>query len=494
MQFLHGLTIRQKLSRISMLSSMVALLSASIAFLAYDGYTFRQRLVRRLQTEAQILRANCVSPLLFSDPDAATTTLEGLRAEPVVLEAAVFGEKADTPFAAYARDPVSTPTLLARPTEIGAPYSFSSDHLLISEPIDFEGRRIGTLLIRAELSELRVRQRRYAGIALVILGVSFVLAIGISRIVEKTISTPILHLAETARAVSSGKDYSVRATSIGSRDEIGQLILTFNEMLDQIQVQNTELEQARADLEKRVELRTRELAAANKELETFSYSVSHDLRAPLRAIDGFSNALLRDYTARLDEQGRHYLERVRAGTQRMSQLIDDMLGLARVSRRELVRRKVDVSEIARHVAGELSKQQPARDVRLEIAEGLTVHGDPHLLTIAFENLLGNAWKFTGKKEGGCIEVGKTMNGSEKAFYVRDNGAGFDMAYADKLFGAFQRLHSPADFEGTGIGLATVQRIVSRHGGRIWAEGAVGQGATFYFTLERSDEQQVHTSR
>jgi light-regulated signal transduction histidine kinase (bacteriophytochrome) len=205
----------------------------------------------------------------------------------------------------------------------------------------------------------------------------------------------------------------------------------------------------------------------------------------LRAIDGFSKSVLSNYGPQLDERGRHYLERVRVGTQRMAQLIDDLLGLARVSRRQLVRQRVNLSEIAGQVATELARRQPSRRVRLDVQPGLSAEVDPHLLTIVLENLMGNAWKFTGKKPDAHVEVGQRPDGPEPAFYVRDNGAGFDMEYADKLFGAFQRLHTDEDFEGTGIGLATVQRIVARHGGRIWAEGGVDKGATFYFTLEHN---------
>jgi signal transduction histidine kinase len=384
-------------------------------------------------------------------------------------------------FATYAREGESALPLPA-PLPKNAGFSFASDHLLVVEPVRFEGKLVGTLLIRARLTELRQRQWRYAPIVAAVLAGSFLLAVVISWVVEKTISRPILRLAETARSVSVQRDYSVRAGGEGS-DEIGQLVATFNEMLDQIEGQNLALEEARDELERRVEHRTRDLAAANKELEAFSYSVSHDLRAPLRAIDGFSKALLGSYGEQLDERGRHYLERVRAGTMRMAALIDDLLGLARVSRKELVRQRVSVSEVAARVAGELARRPPPRQVSLEVEEGLEAEADPHLLTIVLENLLGNAWKFTGKTQDARIHVGRRLNGHEQAFFVRDNGAGFDMTYADKLFGAFQRLHGEADFEGTGIGLATVQRIVSRHGGRVWAEGAVGKGATFYFTLE-----------
>jgi len=482
MRLLGGLTIRQKLTSISMLSSIVALVSASVVFLAYDFHSFRRSLARRILTDAQIVAFNSVSPLLFNDAETAVATLGGLKAEPAIVAAVVLSEKEGRRFAAYSRDGGAVEAL-APPPEMTGNHLFTAQHLLVAEPVQFEGKRIGTLLIQADLREIDDRQRRYVGIVVVVLAGSFLLAMTISRLIEKTISRPILHLAGTARAVSQDKDYSVRAVTEG-RDEIGRLIVTFNEMLDQIQQQNSELEEARSDLERRVESRTRDLAAANKELEAFSYSVSHDLRAPLRAIDGFSKALLGNYNEVLDERGRHYLERVRAGTQRMSELIDDLLGLARVSRRELVRRQVSLSEIAGRVAAELSRREPSRQVRVDVQQDLVAEADPHLLTIVFENLMGNAWKFTSKKDEPSVEVGEWKNGPAPAFFVRDNGAGFDMAYADKLFGAFQRLHADADFEGTGIGLVTVQRIVGRHGGRIWAEGEVDKGATFYFTLER----------
>ncbi|PYQ22183.1 MAG: histidine kinase [Acidobacteria bacterium] len=483
MRILRRLTIGQKLTSIAMLSSFAALVSASIAFLAYDLHTIRQSLARRILTDAQIVGFNSVSPLLFNDAETATTTLGGLRAEPAIVAAIVRGQGDARPFATYFRDGPSA-ARLALPAHVAPGPVFAADHLLVSEPIRFEGRPIGTLVIQADLAEIHSRQRRYAGIVLAVLGGSFVLALGISRLMAKTISRPIVRLADTARAVSSQKDYSVRAPAEG-RDEIGLLVGTFNEMLDQIQRQDSDLKEARADLERRVDTRTRDLAAANKELEAFSYSVSHDLRAPLRAIDGFSKAVLSGYGPQLDERGRHYLERVRAGTQRMAQLIDDLLGLARVSRRQLVRQRVNLSEVAGQVAAELARRQPSRQVRLDVQPGLSAEVDPHLLTIVLENLMGNAWKFTGKKAEAHVEVGQRADGPEPAFYVRDNGAGFDMEYADKLFGAFQRLHADTDFEGTGIGLATVQRIVARHGGRIWAEGGVDKGATFYFTLERN---------
>jgi light-regulated signal transduction histidine kinase (bacteriophytochrome) len=217
-------------------------------------------------------------------------------------------------------------------------------------------------------------------------------------------------------------------------------------------------------------------------LEAFSYSVSHDLRAPLRSVDGFSQALIEDYGESLPPEGRDFLERIRNSAQRMAELIDDLLNLSRVTRAPLKPVAVDLSKLAENIAAELKRNDPERAVRFIIAQDLSAGGDPHLLQIVLENLMNNAWKFTSKRELAEIEVGKKHENGDAIYFIRDNGAGFDMTYANKLFGAFQRLHAMAEFPGTGIGLATIQRIINRHGGRIWALGAVDQGATFFFTL------------
>ena len=228
--------------------------------------------------------------------------------------------------------------------------------------------------------------------------------------------------------------------------------------------------------------RSAELEAANKELESFSYSVSHDLRAPLRGIDGFSQALEEDYAGRLDGTGKNYLKRIRAGVRRMGVLIDDLLNLARVTRAEMHHDKIDLSRMAADIVRDLQTAEPERRVSVKLAKGLAANGDTPLVRVALQNLLGNAWKFTSKRLDAKIEFGVFDSNGNRAYYVRDNGAGFDQTYANRLFGAFQRLHSMQEFPGTGIGLATVQRIVHRHGGEVWAEGAVNQGATVYFTL------------
>ncbi len=237
------------------------------------------------------------------------------------------------------------------------------------------------------------------------------------------------------------------------------------------------------NLERRVAERTVQLDAANKELESFSYSVSHDLRAPLRIIDGFSQVLVDDCREAVGDKGRDYLARIRAATQRMGLLIDDLLKLARLSKSPLQRQEVDLSGLAREVAASLRQSAPERDAEIVIRDGLLARADPALIKVVLENLLANAWKFTGKKPRARIELGRLVENGRDVFFVKDDGVGFDMAYADKLFGAFQRLHRKEDFPGLGVGLATVQRIVRRHGGRVWAESAPERGATFYFMLD-----------
>jgi len=246
-----------------------------------------------------------------------------------------------------------------------------------------------------------------------------------------------------------------------------------------------EIHDEKLELERRVADRSAQLEAANKELESFSYSVSHDLRAPLRSMDGFSRILVEDYGDQLDPKARDYLQRISAASERMTTLIDDILELSRLSRQEMQRRLVNLSDVAATILADLRKHDPEREVRQLIHENALAEGDPGLLRILLENLLSNAWKFTSKHPTASIEFGVILEDQHPTYFVRDDGAGFDMTFADKLFGAFQRLHGATEFEGTGIGLATVQRIARRHGGKVWAEAEVEGGATFYFTLGES---------
>ena len=278
---------------------------------------------------------------------------------------------------------------------------------------------------------------------------------------------------ENWRVRKDGSRFWANVVITALRDETGEL-----RGFGKVTRDMTERKQA----EERVRFQNAQLEAANQELEAFSYSVSHDLRAPLRSIDGFGQALLEDCAETLDPTGKDYLERIRAASQRMGTLIDDLLNLARVARTELKREQVNLSVAASSIIAELQKTDPGRRVEFQIEKGLNGIGDAHLLRIVLENLLSNAWKFTSKHPSARIEFGKTKINGDDVYFVRDDGVGFDPAYASKLFGAFQRLHTMSEFPGTGIGLATVQRILHRHGGKIWAEAMPEKGATFYFTL------------
>jgi signal transduction histidine kinase len=487
-------SIGRSLGWLSIFSSGTALLAASLALLFFQLQEVKSSLLLRLDTVADLIAFNIAPAVDFNDVEAAKGMLGSLKTRPALRSAGVVVN--GRIFAVYSRNGVAVPESGDLQTT-SAGHRFDDHVLTVYRPISSGGRPLGTLFIHVDLHEYDQTWRRFALITGLVAIPALLLAVLISQLAQRPITRPILTLASLAAAVSNRKDYSVRAPAMKSAAEIEQLVGTFNQMLTEIQGQHAEIEEARATLERRVADRTtelesrteqlevqgRELAAANRELESFSYSVSHDLRAPLRAIDGFSKVLLSDYrSGTLDQRGIHFLERVRAGTQTMSQLIDDMLHLAQVTRRPLERTEVDVTAVAQDVATELARRNPDRVVRCMIEPNLQTSADSHLLTIVFENLLGNAWKFTGFREEARVEVGQTSIAGEPAFFVRDNGAGFNEAYAGKLFGAFQRLHHQSEFEGTGIGLATVKRIITRHGGLVSAEGVEGVGATFYFTM------------
>jgi len=320
-----------------------------------------------------------------------------------------------------------------------------------------------------------------------------------------------LPLAETQRAMiniledSEGEKGQLRDTEkailniLGDAAEEKALLASMQHavlnILEDFDVEKRNVERANAELRSEILVRTqaeKALAqanaatkAANKELESFSYSVAHDLRAPLRSIDGFCQALVEDCADTLPAEGKTYLGHVRESAQHMARLIDDLLSLSRMSRAEIRRSPIDLASIARTVLARLRRDHPDRSVEVTIPAEIGAVGDSRLLEIVFENLLGNAWKFTSKRDDAHIEVGQTSQDGQLVYFVRDDGAGFDMAYADKLFAVFQRLHAVREFEGTGIGLANVERIIHRHGGRVWGESEVGRGATFFFTLEGS---------
>jgi signal transduction histidine kinase len=315
-------------------------------------------------------------------------------------------------------------------------------------------------------------------ISLLFLGLAY-------NIISRTLLRPISQLSDDLRKdshASSTQSLSIKGKGLAvNSQEVNSLIDSYNNMKQIISARDKELMRINQELENQVKLRTIELENRNSELKTFNYSVSHDLRSPLRSIDGFSLALLEDCEDQLNDAGKDYLRRIRNSAQRMGELIDDMLQLSAVSRSEIRSELVNLSDLAQTVFATLKEQQPGRQVEISVKNGITTKGDKKLLHIVLENLIGNAWKYSKKRQIAKIEFGELQKDNKHIFFIKDNGAGFNMEYENKLFGVFQRLHN-SEYEGTGIGLATVKRIIERHGGKVWANAKENIGATFYFTL------------
>ncbi len=479
-------SIAGKLTRVNVLVSGTALLLAYVAFLGYDLYTLRADLIHSLTTEAGIVGENCVTALLFDDQQAAENTLEALSHSPHIRWAIVV--RADgTPFAKYQRDPSAQPdlrkTLLA---EQSREYWSKGTDILLGSRIAFQGRQLGAVYLLASTGELARRAVQFGLLSALILLVCFAIAVFATATIRDLVTGPLTKLAGTAQIVSKQKDYSVRAPIPGSSDELAFLVQSFNEMLEQIQARDRALEKSRNELEKRVQERTAELTEANKELEAFSYSVAHDLRGPLQHITNIA-FLLQNVPGQRDESGA-LMDKLIEGTDRMAKLIDDLLNLSRATSTPLHRTPVDLSQMTERILGNLKADDGMREVRFLVRRGARVIADEGLMQVALANLLGNAWKYTSRLDVAEIEFGFTEDPKGAVYFVRDNGAGFNPRFADRLFRPFQRLHSQSEFPGTGVGLATAQRIIARHGGKIWAESNVDSGAVFYFTLPYGGEK------
>jgi signal transduction histidine kinase len=475
-------TISAKLTWMNLLVTGCALLLACLSFLAYDFFSYRESLIQNLFSVAQIAGTNSVTALMFDDPLAAQTTLSGLRNSPDVLAAAIISEDGRV-FAEYRQPGVKTGVELRAmdPNATHAEWT-QGDQVLVGYRIKFSGKSVGTVYILAHFSELGRRLHRYGIIVLIIFILSIVAAGLATTVFRRLVTQPIIALASTVRLISREKDFSLRAEQTTSEDEIAVLVEAFNNMLQEVQTRDDALAEARTDLEKRVQERTAELRAANKELEAFSYSVAHDLRGPLDVVSGMTYVMQASYKDKLGAEGAEMLESVQRSAKSMASLIDDLLNLARATTVGLERRQIDLTSMAQAVAEDLVIASPDRKVQFTFAEGAVVNADQGLMSVVMDNLIRNAWKYTSHHERSSIEFAWTVRGGRRIFYVRDDGAGFDQRKADRLFQPFQRLHSSSEFPGTGIGLATVQRIIARHGGRIWAEGQVEHGATFYFTV------------
>jgi PAS domain S-box-containing protein len=594
----QDLPIKKKVMAVVMLTSITALVLTAAAFTVYDSVTYRQTMVSHLSTTASIIADNSTAALAFKNETDAEQVLGALRADPHIVAAALYDDQGNL-YVHYPTNQASN----AFPVPPGkSGHQFGNSTLIIFQPVVEGGAWLGTLYLQSDLGAFYTRLRLYGGIALLVLAGSLLVAFLISSALQERISDPILALTNTAKLISTGRDYSMRAQKV-SGDEVGLLTDAFNQMLVRIQEQTEAVsflaaivhssddaivgkdlhsrvvswnagaermfgytaaemlgqlitrlvspdrpdeepqilreatqgktrrfetvrihkngrpidvsmavspvynasgeiigissiarditERRRAEeqfrlmnveLEQRVEDRTAELTAANKEMEAFTYSVAHDLRAPLRHIDAFTRILHDDFAAALPAEARRYLENIRNGSRNMSHLVDDLLNLARLGRQALKRQPTALGGLVKEVMADLNRDTEGREIEWRIQPLPTVECDSGLMKQVYANLLANAIKYTRPRPHAVIEVGCRKVNGDTALFVSDNGVGFNMKYADKLFGVFQRLHRPEEFEGTGVGLATVDRIIRKHGGKIWAEAAENKGATFYFTL------------
>ncbi|WP_306533936.1 ATP-binding protein [Geobacter sp.] len=477
-------------------ATVIVILSAAfIIFFLSNQHTI---LHEKLATEGQLLTrllAHNVRPGLFAgNRDQLADLAAGVLTVPDVVEVTI-ADRDGRPVAHLTRSSKSGAVPRSRlAMEFSEPVfalqgkgSESDLYFSPAEQPEQTGQLLGTVRIVMDEEKIHAHVRRltvtatFAALAFLALGT------GLVYLVIRGITRPLTHLAEGVKAIESGeKDVSI---PVESEDEIGSLTASFNTMTDTLRQRSEERDEAErqlrdlnARLEEKVSARTIQLEEANRELESFSYSAAHDLRAPLLRLNGLCKALKEDCGERLDEETRGYFRRIATVGKQMERVISAMSTLFNIQRREMTRREIDLSAVVRATVATLREADPLRDVMVAVEPAMAVCGDTELLFTAMENLVGNAWKFTSRTAEARIEFGRVEREGETVYFLRDNGAGFDMAYADKLFKPFERLHSHGEFPGTGVGLAIVHRIIERHGGRIWLESTPGAGTTCYFTL------------
>jgi signal transduction histidine kinase len=468
-----AMSIRWKLLLAAMLTTAVVQLFAGVILAVYESEVFRTHKSQEVRAEASILASIVTASVTFRDARSAQEYLYALKASPEIVAAGVYGLDGQL-FAGYVRDGAVTHPVPGKAEPVGQYYD--GDRLIVVVPVAEEATPVGSVYLRAVIEPAWVRMLHYSGIVLAVLVGSLMIVVPVSLRLNRSVSQPIREIAAAASLIAAG-DLSQDIAPGDQADEIGLLAKAFRQMV-------ASLREMTGDLERRVLQRTAQLDAANKELEAFSYSISHDLRAPLRAIDGFSRMIEEDCADQLDNEGRRLLSVVRGSARRMGNLIDDLLAFSKFGRQSINAVDIDMAAMAREVCAEIQGAHSGAAVAFDISLLPTAQADRPLLRQVWVNLLSNAAKYSSARDNPTVQVSGEETERELTYRVRDNGAGFDMKYYARLFGVFQRLHTDAEFSGTGVGLAIVQRIIVRHGGRVWAEGEVGVGATFFFSLPR----------
>lgn len=457
---IRQMSIRERLILLGMVPSVIIILVGASLFAIYDYLSFRQRVSQNFELVASFIASSTRVALPFDEVEFAQKVLSGLQAQRQVTAAAIYDREGKV-FAFYPDSPHILTSIRRMPKIDNI--QISSEGIQILKPIKLEETTIGHVYIEGNFLDYWRRLQVLligtgGGIILLTFG-----AYALASQMQRHISGPVNKLAETARKVWQEKNYSARVAG-QSMPELASLTAAFNEMLEKIEERTTQVE------------------SANKELEAFNYTVSHDLRGPLRIINSYAQILSKSHGDSLPADGRQLLDKIQINIRRMGGLIDDLLAFSRVDAEQFVRREVDLDALANQVFKELEAGLNGQQVVFSAQTGARVLADESLLTQALQNLLSNALKYSRKRPVSQIELGTVQNDGKPIYYVRDNGVGFDMRFANKLFGIFQRLHHSSEFEGTGVGLAIVERIIARHGGKIWAEADVDKGATFYFTL------------
>jgi signal transduction histidine kinase len=463
--------------RVIILICGTVLIVTCVGFFAYELYAFRKSTVEKLKIISGIISSNSTAALAFQDRESAAETLMALRNEPHVAAAALYDENGKL-FAKYPAN-IKPEELPKNPKPIN--FRFSKWRYEGTRPVMQDEARLGALYIRTDISEFFERMRIFAFVMVGLIALSFLVAILFSGIIRRNISAPVLALAGTATHISEHRDYSVRAIKWGN-DELGSLTDSFNGMLDEIEAQNKTLKEFNQNLERKVLERTAQLEAVNRELESFSYSISHDLRAPLRGIVGFTTILEEDYGNKFDDEARRITSVIKSNTLKMGHLIDDLLTFSRMGRQDIIKTKIDTNAMVREVIDYVIPVDKKEHIDWQVHDLPEMKADINAIRQVWVNLISNAVKYSGSREHQQIEIGSFSENNHTTFFVKDNGVGFDEKYKEKLFRVFQRLHSADEFEGTGVGLAIVDKIVSKHGGKVAAEGRLNNGATFYFNL------------